>query len=147
MTDEKKCLRELTEDICRKLGLTQVGFDGKDECIAIVERGLEAALTEALKARDEARQQLEAKSGAMPLELVDRSAELYKKRINRLTEELRWCRDALAFYADRNNWERIEGHTKWASNLNKPDCAMLNCGGGRARLALAELDAEGGSSE
>lgn len=46
---------------------------------------------------------------------------------------------ALGFYADRKNWERIAGHTKWASNLNTQDCAMLNCGGGRARLTLTSL--------
>lgn len=45
-------------------------------------------------------------------------------------------RAALEFYADSKNWERIEGHTKWASNLKVQDCALLNCGGGRARLAL-----------
>jgi len=45
---------------------------------------------------------------------------------------------ALEFYAARENWEVIVGHTKWASNLNKQDCALLNCGGGRARLARTE---------
>lgn len=50
--------------------------------------------------------------------------------------------EALKYYADRHNWERIEGHTAWASNLNNQDCAMLNCGGGRARLALAKYRGE-----
>jgi hypothetical protein len=47
---------------------------------------------------------------------------------------------ALAFYADHTNWERIEGHTQWASNLKVQDCALLNCGGGRARLALQAVN-------
>lgn len=49
---------------------------------------------------------------------------------------------ALQFYANKDIWERIEGHTRWASNLKVDDCALLNCGGGRARLALKEAKGE-----
>ena len=47
---------------------------------------------------------------------------------------------ALEFYANKDNWEHIIGHTKWASNLRIEDCAFLNCGGGIARLAKNQVD-------
>ena len=56
------------------------------------------------------------------------------------SDEVRELVEALKFYADRDNWENIAGHTKWASNLKVQDCAMLNCGGGRARLALQKFE-------
>lgn len=46
------------------------------------------------------------------------------------------AREALEFYADKNNWENVLGHTTWNSNLKEQDCAFLNCGGGRARKVL-----------
>ncbi len=49
-------------------------------------------------------------------------------------------RDALKFYGDKHNWEGIPGHTKWASNLKAQDCALLNCGGGRARLVIEKAN-------
>ena len=53
-----------------------------------------------------------------------------------MQEKVKVLVDALEFYADIKNWEKIEGHTKWASNLMVEDCSLYNCGGGRAREAL-----------
>ena len=65
-----------------------------------------------------------------------------KAKSEKLIEALKW-------YADRNNWmrsyifdtERLVPNS-WADKLKSQDCAMLNCGGGRARLALAEYKGE-----
>lgn len=62
------------------------------------------------------------------------------EKMNKIYEE------ALEWYADRKNWMRswIGAHNgevipaPWADKLKEQDCAMLNCGGGRARLALSE---------
>lgn len=65
-----------------------------------------------------------------------------KKQISELVE-------ALGFYADKNNWMRswiTNGEdikaAAWADKLKVEDCAMLNCGGGRARLALSKHKAK-----
>ena len=60
--------------------------------------------------------------------------------------------EALKFYADRNNWMRSYIFdtenlvpSPWADKLKVQDCAMLNCGGGRARLAIRDYNqSEGG---
>lgn len=54
----------------------------------------------------------------------------------RLKEENERMRKALEFYANKDNWGKIQGHTTWASNLKIDDCAFFNTGGGRARAAL-----------
>lgn len=53
-------------------------------------------------------------------------------------------REALEFYADSKNWMRswiTNGEdikpAAWADKLKVEDCALLNCGGGRARKALS----------
>lgn len=56
-----------------------------------------------------------------------------------LLDALEIALEALEFYADRTNWERIDGHTRWSSNLKIQDWALYNTGGGRARLALAKI--------
>lgn len=53
-----------------------------------------------------------------------------------LIEEMK---ETLQVYGKKGNWEYIEGHTTWASNLTIQDCAMYNCGGGRARIALSKI--------
>lgn len=60
-----------------------------------------------------------------------------------ISEEMKWLiarvetlTEALEFYADKNNWEKIDGNSLWASNLKIQDCAYFNAGGGRARKAL-----------
>lgn len=60
-------------------------------------------------------------------------------KLNALRAQLEVARGALEFYANKDNWERIEGHTKWASNFKLLDCALYNAGGGRARMAIAKI--------
>lgn len=57
------------------------------------------------------------------------------------------AKEALQVYGKKGNWEYIEGHTNWASNLKIQDCAMYNCGGGAARKALAALEEACGKME
>ena len=58
----------------------------------------------------------------------------------KLKQQNKKMRECLEFYASSKNWEAIIGHTKWMSNLKIEDCAFLNCGGGRARALLKELE-------
>jgi hypothetical protein len=68
-----------------------------------------------------------------------------------LTASLREALEGLEFYADRNNWMRSWitygeniSPSQWADKLKVQDCAMLNCGGGRARLTLASIAGKAG---
>lgn len=56
--------------------------------------------------------------------------------------------DALSFYSSRENWIRsyvvnVDAEalqpSSWADKLKQQDCALLNFGGGRARLAIQKL--------
>ena len=69
----------------------------------------------------------------------DCGSEFVIARISR--EENAKLKDALKWYADRNNWKRSL-ESKWADTLVNQDCALLNCGGGRARIALKECEGE-----
>lgn len=70
----------------------------------------------------------------------DDIAKIANEKLDPVLKELV---EALAWYSDRNNWmrsyvfdtERLVP-SAWADKLKSQDCAMLNCGGGRARLAL-----------
>lgn len=84
----------------------------------------------------EAKAELKMMTGAKDIQ-VSRKRNLHDKYAT-LQEQLKAMREGLEFYADKNNWEKIEGHTTWASNLKIKDCAFLNCGGGRARKLLEE---------
>ena len=66
-----------------------------------------------------------------------------KAAVKELEPVLKELVEALAWYSDRNNWMRSYVFdteslvpSAWADKLKSQDCAMLNCGGGRARLAL-----------
>lgn len=68
----------------------------------------------------------------------DAATVIHQERTKKLVEALEW-------YANRENWIRsyIFPHgepaiSPWADKLKHQDCAMINCGGGRARLALME---------
>jgi hypothetical protein len=71
---------------------------------------------------------------------------MYRK----LMEDFAPAIEALKFYADRRNWDKTiiaKGSTittsEWADKLIVTDCALLNCGGGRARLARDYLKEKG----
>lgn len=62
----------------------------------------------------------------------------HDKEIEEIKKKLEKADGVIKFYADKNNWEAIAGHTKFMSNLKVDDCAFLNCGGGMARAYLKE---------
>ena len=66
------------------------------------------------------------------------AARSESEEVNSLQAENKKLREALEFYADYRNWKVCYGES-WRSTLNKEDCSLLNCGGGRARVALKEI--------
>ena len=72
--------------------------------------------------------------------------EIFTEREKVLMSVIEKQNNTLKFYSDKNNWMRswiTNGENikcaEWADKLKIQDCAMLNCGGGRARLTLAEV--------
>lgn len=61
------------------------------------------------------------------------------EEVVRLESQNKKLIEALEFYANKNNWEAIPGHTRFMSSLKIEDCAFYNCGGGRARLVLEDI--------
>lgn len=68
----------------------------------------------------------------------------------KLMEDFAPAIEALKFYGDRKNWDRTviaKGSeittSNWADKLIVMDCALLNCGGGRARIAYNYLKEKG----
>ena len=72
-------------------------------------------------------------------EAIERITSACNYQISELTKANSKLVEALKFYADKENWSRATGN-KVANILNKDDFAMLNCGGGRARIVLKELE-------
>lgn len=73
------------------------------------------------------------------------SADWVDWKIAEMQKEIDELKEALSFYANKSNWMRswiTNGEeiaaSQWADKLKIQDCALLNCGGGRARLALSK---------
>jgi hypothetical protein len=61
-------------------------------------------------------------------------------KIKKQEKIIELLKESNEFYANSKNWESIVGHTRWMSNLSIEDCALLNCGGGRARVAIKKVE-------
>jgi hypothetical protein len=66
---------------------------------------------------------------------IEKENNEFRNTISELQAKNKIMTEALEFYADNRNWKVCSGES-WSSTLNKEDCSLLNCGGGRARVAL-----------